>query len=58
MPVSGPIASSVAAAELMANHVVIDAAESPIAGLARGTWSRGPARTGYRAVERLGACRK
>jgi len=49
--VGGPIASSVPAAELKADHVVIGEAESLIAGLARDL-EEGTARPAYQANER------
>jgi radical SAM superfamily enzyme YgiQ (UPF0313 family) len=49
--VGGPIASSIPAAELMADHVVIGEAESLIAGLARDL-EEGTARPVYQATER------
>lgn len=49
--VGGPIASSVAAADLQADHVVIGEAEALIAGLARDL-EQGTARAVYQASER------
>jgi radical SAM superfamily enzyme YgiQ (UPF0313 family) len=49
--VGGPIASSVTAAELKADHVVIGEAESLIADLAR-DWKQGTAKALYQAAER------
>src|ERR1039458_7620429 len=49
--VGGPIASSISAAELKVDHVVIGEAESLIAGLARGL-EQGTAEPVYKAAER------
>jgi len=49
--VGGPIASSLSAAELMADHVVVGEAESLIAGLARDI-EQGTAKPIYQAAER------